>query len=102
MAHLRDRYLLKSLQDTLRWSPSVSVIGMRQTGKTTLMKQVANTYLTLDDDRILSDFERSNWIALEKAQPPVSIDECQKLPKLFDRIKLSIDDRKQMGRFILS
>jgi predicted AAA+ superfamily ATPase len=102
MAPLRTRYLSKPLLDALRWSPSISVIGMRQTGKTTLMKQLSRTYLSLDNDQLLGEFERSNWAALKKAQAPAAIDECQKLPKLIDRIKLLIDERKQMGRFLMS
>jgi predicted AAA+ superfamily ATPase len=102
MAHLRKRHLEEPFRKALKWAPTLSLIGMRQSGKTTLIKEISNSYFTLDDEWTLGEFERSNWIMIDKATPPVAIDECQKLPKLFDRVKLSVDQRKQMGRFILT
>ncbi len=39
MAHRRLRFLEKQLKESLSWPPSVSLVGMRQTGKTTLIKK---------------------------------------------------------------
>ncbi len=102
MAHLRVRFISSKLKETLKKSPSISLLGMRQTGKTTLLKQICQSYFTLDDDRTLNQFSSGQWALLEEAKPPIAIDECQKLPNLFDRIKLLIDQRKQLGRFILT
>lgn len=102
MAHLRERYLLPRLRKTLSQVASVSLLGMRQTGKTTLLKQIAASYFTLDDDLTLASFREGHWSALEHAAPPVALDECQKLPGIFDRVKLFVDQKKQLGRFLLT
>jgi len=71
MAHLRARYLERIILHEIKWSPCVSIYGMRQSGKTTLVKQLAQSYLTLDDDEVLAQFANSRWEALE-SQPPRS------------------------------
>ncbi len=75
---------------------------MRQVGKSTLIRSIAKTYLSLDDDFIILPLERGEWGTVEGAATPVAIDECQKLPGLFDRIKLLVDNRKKPGQFILT
>ena len=102
MAHLRSRFLAEKLNKSLKQSPTLSLLGMRQTGKTTLLKEICNSYVTLDDDRTLNQFKQGNWTFLEQLPCPVGIDECQKLPALFDRIKFLVDQKKQMGRYILT
>lgn len=102
MAHERARFLIEKLKKSIKQSPSISLLGMRQSGKTTLIKQLCNSYLTLDDDRTLNLFRDGNWAKLDSKAIPIAIDECQKLPELFDHVKLLIDQKKQMGRFILT
>ena len=102
MAHIRVRNLQEKLKKIIKQSPSVCLLGMRQTGKTTLIKQNSNSYFTLDDDQTLSNFRDGDWSILEKAKTPIALDECQKLPTLFDRIKMLIDQKKQMGRYFLT
>lgn len=102
MAHIRIRFLSQKIEKTLKQSPSLSLLGMRQAGKTTLLKQFCRTYLTLDHDQTLTQFQMGNWLELEKGPAPIGVDECQKLPGLFDRVKLLIDQRNVMGRYILT
>lgn len=75
---------------------------MRQSGKTTLIRGVSSEYLTLDDDRWVRTFETGDWSLIEGGHKPFAIDECQKFPPLFDRIKLLVDQRRSMGQFILT
>lgn len=102
MPHLRDRAIHARFKKTLTQTPSISLLGMRQTGKTTLVKLFCQDYLTLDDDRTLYSFQDGNWSSLDSARASTAIDECQKLPGLFDHVKWLIDQKKQMGRFILT
>ncbi len=102
MPHFRHRYLFEMLKKDLSWSPVVSVLGMRQVGKTTLLKDVGKTYLSLDDDEILRRFEQGEWGRLEQGDPPVIIDEAQKCPKVFDRVKLMVDRRKKPGQVLMT
>lgn len=48
MAHIRHRFLLARVRKAITWIPSVGIVGMRQTGKTTLLKQLGATYFTFD------------------------------------------------------
>src|SRR4051812_45070368 len=75
---------------------------MRQVGKSTLLRQIGSSYLTLDQEEFLQKLDRGDWSEVESASPPAVIDEAQKSPRLFDRIKLLVDRRKRPGQFILT
>lgn len=102
MAHIRERALTHKILKSLKQSPTLSLLGMRQTGKTTILRQLCTSYFTLDHDRTRFQFEAGEWAALDQAKPPVAIDEAQKMPGIFDHVKLLADQQKQMGRFILT
>jgi len=102
MPHLRLRILENQIRHDLSWSPVVSVLGMRQVGKSTLLSQLGKTYMTLDDDETLRKFERGDWSTVEASETPLVIDEAQKSPGLFDRVKLIVDRRKRPNQFLLT
>src|SRR5262245_61196669 len=102
MPHLRHRYLRKNIESDLSWSPVVSVLGMRQVGKTTLLRQIGGDYRTLDDDGFLRKLEQGIWTEIESGKSPMTIDEAQKAPGLFDRVKLIVDQRRRPGQFLLT
>jgi predicted AAA+ superfamily ATPase len=77
MPHLQHRYLAALIQKDLKWSPVVSILGVRQSGKTTLLRQISDHYITLDDDSILRMFDKGDWALLESSQKPLLIDEAQ-------------------------
>ena len=113
--HLTARVSV-SLQDT----PSVLVNGPRQCGKTTLVKQFAKgvtslmpdypvlqdpsqgmTYLTLDDPAVL-EVARIDPVGLLRQLDRAIIDEVQRAPQLLLALKLSIDQDRRPGRFLLT
>lgn len=102
MAQVRSRFLSDKLQRALGQAPTVCLLGMRQVGKTTLLKSIAGNYVSLDDDRVASQFRMGNYSLLDGTDIPVVIDECQKAPGLFDAVKLRVDQKKQMGRYVLT
>lgn len=102
MAHLRDRHAEAPFQKALSYSPCIGLVGMRQVGKSTLLKKFARTYHTFDDDRFLIGFEKNGHALLESAEYPLALDEIQKYPPAFDMLKLSIDQLKRPGRFLMS
>ncbi len=102
MPHLRTRTATPLISQLLKWSPSVSIIGMRQCGKSTLAKGLATSYFSLDDQKLMRAFENGDYFAIESAKEPTVIDEIQKYPPLFDQVKKWIDDRKRPGRFLLT
>lgn len=95
--------LLAALADT----PVVLLNGARQTGKSTLVKAIAENefpaqYLTLDDFSILAAVRRDPAGFLAGLDGPVIIDEVQKAPELFVAIKAAVDRKRQPGRFLLT
>lgn len=96
--HVAERVRL-SLLDT----PAVLVNGPRQCGKTTLVKQFTEgmTYLTLDDPLILNA-ARQDPVGLVRQLDRAIIDEVQRAPQLLLALKLSIDQDRRPGRFLLT
>ncbi len=100
---LRDR-LLNHLRSALRRSPAVSLLGPRQSGKTTL----ARTLLTSDSENYF-DLERPT--SLRRLEDPetslgelrglVVIDEVQRRPDLFPILRVLIDRPRSPARFLL-
>ena len=81
----------------------VMVTGARQVGKSTMLKQLAQgtgrTYVTLDnsEDRALANSDPG--LFFQTYQPPLLIDEIQKAPPLFERMKIICDNSGERGLF---
>jgi len=97
----------KDLLLLLKQFPAVAMLGARQTGKTTLAKQVAKmsdgkaVYFDLErqSDRLkLSDIETA---LAAHAHQCVIIDEAQTMPELFTALRPLIDANRKPGRFLL-
>lgn len=101
---MRDRLALKPLIRLARLWPAVGLVGMRQVGKSTILRDLLkiDNFITLDDDEIRSDAENSPKVFLAKYPRPFVIDEIQKVPKLFDSIKSEIDKKRIPGRFYVT
>ena len=81
------------------------VNGARQTGKTTLARQIAGQemrYLTLDDAATFSAADADPVGFIEGLGEPAVIDEVQKVPALLPAIKGSVDRQRSPGRFLLA
>lgn len=82
----------------------VLVIGPRQAGKTTLVRQFATPerpYVTLDDPQALSA-ARDDPIGFIRGLPAAIIDEIQRAPDLLLAIKEKVDLNTAPGRFLLT
>lgn len=88
-----------AMQDT----PVVLINGPRQSGKTTLVKEYSPSlpYYTLDDDNILNAAKQDPVGFVNRIDKAI-IDEIQRAPELLRAIKLSIDENRQPGRFLLT
>jgi len=94
-AHIRE-----ALQDTR----IVAIVGPRQSGKTTLAKQVGGKdrpFLTLDDETVRS-FAQSDPAGFVRGLDKAVIDEVQRAPGLILALKKSVDEDRRPGRFILT
>ncbi len=85
--------------------PVVAITGPRQSGKTTLAKMVfpGKKYVSFDD-RNMRELAISNPVDFLKAFPDGAImDEAQKVPDLFDAIKMLVDKEEYSpGKYILT
>jgi predicted AAA+ superfamily ATPase/predicted nucleotidyltransferase len=100
------RFIDKKLQAALADTRVVLLNGARQTGKSTLVQQVAaqrdGQYLTLDDPAT-AGLARSDPSALVRgAGAFMVIDEVQHAPELFPAIKRVVDADGRPGRFLLT
>lgn len=85
--------------------PVVTLLGPRQAGKTTLVKELfpEYTYVNLED-MAARELAEKDYIGFFKKYPePMIIDEVQRVPELLSAIQVKVDEnRRQNGRFILT
>lgn len=94
----------RQVQIALADTPVVCLLGPRQAGKTTLARQFEPkyTYVMLDDASTL-DYAASDPAGFVTALPDsVTLDEVQHAPELMRAIKLSVDNDRRPGRFLLT
>ncbi len=92
----------------LSFQPSVAILGPRQVGKTTFVKQLQgklskpSIYFDLERSSDLSKFQHDRLAFLETMQDQIVIlDEIQRLPEIFPDIRSLIDQNRVPARFIL-
>ncbi len=93
-----------SLAERLRVMPAVVLTGARQTGKSTLVRELMpgrRRYLSLDDLDVLDAARREPEILLEGSEP-VILDEVQREPRLLLAVKQAIDRHRKPGQFLLT
>jgi len=96
--------MMNALNQRLKVMPAVVVTGARQTGKSTLVKELTpqkRSYFSLDDMDVF-DLARQNPDALTVGTANVTLDEVQREPDLLLAVKRAIDANRQPGRFLLT
>ena len=98
------RTLSEKLKTLALKFPVVSVVGPRQSGKTTLVKNVFSRldYVTLEDIDTREFALKDPRGFLATHNQGVIIDEAQKAPNLFSYIQTEVDKREKSGQFILT
>ncbi|MCR5661969.1 MAG: ATP-binding protein [bacterium] len=106
------KYIKRHLEElVLRVSQSycaILVTGMRQSGKTTMLRSLADRenrgrrYVSLDDLSVRDLAKNDPGLFLQVNPPPVLIDEAQYAPELFTYIKIHIDRAGKPGDFWLT
>ncbi len=98
------RQITKELENLAEGYPVVTVIGPRQSGKTTLVKSVFSNkpYANLEnpDTRNLAITDPRSF--LERYPEGGILDEIQRAPILLSYIQAIVDERDQPGMFILT
>lgn len=103
------RHLMPELEDALRSARVVNLIGPRQAGKTTLVRDLFRygRFVTLDDTAVLAaidaDPEGQIVSLMEDVESaPLIIDEAQRSKKLALTIKRLVDVSRRKGQFVLT
>jgi hypothetical protein len=104
MPSILPRLIAKRLKTALTDTPVVIVHGARQSGKTTLARQVAShyKYFTFDDTNLATAASKDPVGFVERLGPKVILDEIQHVPELFPEIKKAVDNDRRPGRFLLT
>jgi predicted AAA+ superfamily ATPase len=99
-----ERSLHGSLADALADTPVVTILGPRQTGKSTLARSLdgKRTYLTLDDPIVRAEAKTDPSSFLDTHGTPITVDEVQRAPELLMPIKLRVDRNRVPGSYLLT
>ena len=85
---------------------AVLVTGARQVGKSTMLKHLAENsnrrFVSMDSVRDRELAENDPDLFFQTYRPPLLIDEIQKAPALFEKIKMICDDSDERSMFWLT
>ena len=82
----------------------VAIVGPRQSGKTTLVRRIANEdrpFITLDDDQFRR-FAENDPAGFMRGQQAAVIDEIQRAPGLILALKKAVDEDPRPGRYLIT
>lgn len=104
-----DRIVTKDILEYLNHFPSVTFLGPRQVGKTTLAKHIAKVYgkkkvhyFDLENENDLFVLKNNAFNFLETLKDDlVILDEVQVYPQILSTLRSVIDNNRIAGRFIL-
>lgn len=100
--------ITRSIESELRSQseqyPVVTIIGPRQSGKTTLVKKVFPDYhyCNLENPENREIAENDPKTLFDLFPTPVIFDEIQRAPKLLSWIQIKVDEEKKQGQYILT
>ena len=99
-----ERNIYNKIEYYLKKFPIVSLIGVRQCGKTTLLREKFKdwTYVSLEDPDIREFAESDGRGFLSTYSNKCILDEVQRVPKLFSYLQTKVDENETMGQYILS
>ena len=100
------RELERKFTEASSFFKAVLVIGARQVGKSTMLKELAKeqnrTIVTMDNGFARELAQNDPELFFQTYKPPILIDEIQKAPGLLEHIKIMCDESEERGRFWLT
>ncbi|TCU06293.1 ATP-binding protein [Rhizobium sullae] len=107
--HLYERHLKSEVEEALESARIVNLIGPRQTGKTTLVRDMLGSghFVSFDDENVLAAIEADpqgqiQSLVLAANGEPIIIDEVQRSKRIALTIKRIVDSNRRMGQFVLT
>lgn len=100
-----ERRNTEKIIEAVRTRPVVLLTGVRQAGKSSLLKRMLpdTEYVTLDKVLIAAEAEENPARFLSRFSGQVIIDEIQYAPSLFRELKIKVDEERNVkGRWILT
>lgn len=98
------RTMQKELQQAAKKLPIVTVLGPRQSGKTTLVKETFSDkpYINMESIHIREFATQDPLGFLEQYPEGAILDEIQEVPKLLSYLQVRVDASQKKGEFILT
>lgn len=98
------RHLEPVVKQRAENSKAILLTGARQVGKSTLFRHMFSkiNQVTFDDDLLLAQAEEDPGLFLMNNPAPLMIDEVQKCPSIFNRLKIFLDNTDNHGNFYLT
>ncbi len=100
-----SRVVDQLLQDRLEAKGAVLIEGPKWCGKTTTGKKFSNSVIAMDRPDMSKQYQAMAEIdpqALLEGEVPRLIDEWQIAPNLWNAVRYEVDQRNEMGQFILT
>jgi uncharacterized protein len=97
----RRRIIDDELDELFAGLPAIALEGPKAVGKTATAGRRAATVFRLDDEaqRTIAQADPSRLV---EGKRPILIDEWQRLPESFDRVRRAVDDGADPGSFLLT
>ena len=101
-----ERKIEDTIKQYLKIFPVVAVLGPRQCGKSTLVKNLSQNwgpslFLDLQNDTDLSKLDQPGFFFESNADKVICLDEIQLVPQLFSVLRSVVDKNRQNGKFVL-
>lgn len=99
------RKIADKIKALINQVPVITITGPRQSGKTTLVKELFPdfTYVNLEDKKTRELAENDYEGFFAKYKGPMIIDEVQRVPELLSKIQVMVDENRDLnGQFILT
>ena len=92
------------LKERVSTNKAILLTGPRQVGKSTLINHLFKDVnkVTFDDDLLLAQATEDPQMFLYNNPCPLIIDEVQKCPTIFNRLKIVLDNTEKMSNFYLT
>lgn len=97
----RHRVVDNELDELMTGAAAIAIEGPRGVGKTeTALRRAATSYrLDQVGDRTMVEADPQR---ITRGEPPILIDEWQRLPETWDLVRRAVDDDRSPGRFLLT